>query len=255
MAADGEGALRRQRIYKQRRDVLAEYSDSELLERYRFDQAGILFVTDLVKEEIQSATKRSQALTPVTKVTITLRYLATGRMQLCSADDFGVSQSTVSRVITETVEALSAPNIVSQFIKFPRSQAAVDRNVRHFQLISGFPGVVGAIDGTHVKIVAPTDNEPLYVNRHRYHSINVQVVCDASYCLLDIVAQWPGSTHDSRILQQSGLNQLFERGMVPQGCHMLGDSGYPCKTWLLTPYLPPRAQQQQLEEYKVNYNR
>ena len=99
------------------------------------------------------------------------------------------------------------------------------------------------------------DNEPLYVNRHRYHSINVQVVCDANYCLLDVVAQWPGSTHDSRILHQSALKQLFERGIVPQGCHMLGDSGYPCMTWLLTPFLPGRRQSHQLEEYKVNYNR
>ena len=189
------------------------------------------------------------------KVVVTLRYLATGRMQLCVGDDLGMCQPTVSRVITQTIEALASPNIVSQFIKFPTSRAAVDRNVQQFELISGFPGLVGAIDGTHVKIVAPVDNEPLYVNRHRYHSINVQVVCDANYCLLDVVAQWPGSTHDSRILHQSALKQLFERGIVPQGCHMLGDSGYPCMTWLLTPFLPPRRQLHQLEEYKVNYNR
>ncbi|KAK0144501.1 putative nuclease HARBI1 [Merluccius polli] len=51
---------------------------------------------------------------------------------------------------------------------------------------------------------------------------------------------WPGSTHDLRILMQSGLRQLFERHHVPVGCHLLGDSGYPCKTWLLTPYLNPQ---------------
>ncbi|KAK0147801.1 putative nuclease HARBI1 [Merluccius polli] len=49
-----------------------------------------------------------------------------------------------------------------------------------------------------------------------------------------------GSTHDSRILMESGLRQLFERHHVPVGCHLLGDSGYPCKTWLLTPYLNPQ---------------
>ncbi|KAK0145638.1 hypothetical protein N1851_015420 [Merluccius polli] len=29
---------------------------------------------------------------------------------------------------------------------------------------------------------------------------------------------------------ESGLRQLFERHHVPVGCHLLGDSGYPCKT-------------------------
>ena len=44
-----------------------------------------------------------------------------------------------------------------------------------FYLMAGFPGVLGCIDGTHVKIIAPTDLEGMYVNRKNYHSINVQV--------------------------------------------------------------------------------
>ncbi|KAK0144096.1 hypothetical protein N1851_017547 [Merluccius polli] len=39
---------------------------------------------------------------------------------------------------------------------------------------------------------------------------------------------------------ESGLRQLFERHRVPVGCHLLGDSGYPCKTWVWTPYLNPQ---------------
>ena len=41
--------------------------------------------------------------------------------------------------------------------------------------IAGFPNVVGAVDGTHIRIQAPTQNEDDYVNRKGYHSINVQV--------------------------------------------------------------------------------
>ena len=34
------------------------------------------------------------------------------------------------------------------------------------------------IDGTHVRIQSPSNNEPNYVNRKGYHSVNVQIVCD-----------------------------------------------------------------------------
>lgn len=44
-----------------------------------------------------------------------------------------------------------------------------------FQNIAGLRGVVGAIDGTHIRISRPHVNEEVYVNRKGYHSINVQV--------------------------------------------------------------------------------
>ncbi|KAG0726515.1 putative nuclease HARBI1 [Chionoecetes opilio] len=188
-AGRADRVRRRGRIFRARRDVLAEYSDRQLLERYRFDRAGIEFITDLVKDRIQSGTRRNHAISALLKVVVTLRYLATGRMQLCGGDDLGMSQSTVSRVITQTIEALATPDIVRQFIDFPTTREAVDRNMQEFQRMHGFPTVVGAIDGTHVRIIAPAQNEEIYVNRHRYHSINVQVVCDAKYRLIDVVTQ------------------------------------------------------------------
>ncbi|XP_048039240.1 putative nuclease HARBI1 [Megalobrama amblycephala] len=115
--------------------------------------------------------------------------------------------------------------------------------------IAGLPGVVGVIDGTHVRIIAPSEDEHAYVNRKKIHSINTQIVFDASYTILDIVAKWPGATHDLWILQESGLRLLFESHHVPAGCHLLGDSGNPCRTWLLTPYIHPQPGPQ------LNYNR
>lgn len=46
---------------------------------------------------------------------------------------------------------------------------------QQFYAVARFPGVVRAIDGTHIPIIAPAENEHLSVNRKGFHSINVQV--------------------------------------------------------------------------------
>ncbi len=115
--------------------------------------------------------------------------------------------------------------------------------------IAGFPGVVGAIDGTHVRIISPTVNEEAYVNRKGFHSINVKL------CLMLLTRSWilcqngQGQHIDSRVLSESGLTGLFEQNYVRPGCHLVGDSGYPLKRWLFTPYRRPQGEQQ------LNYNR
>lgn len=248
MAECQQARERHQRTFRARRDPLTDYSDAELVERYRLDSAGIRYVTDLLRDSLQSHTKRNKALSPETKVAITLRYLATGKMQLCNADDFGITQPTISRVITQTLVALTQPQVYTQFVKFPRTAQEIRTKQAQFYQIARFPGVAGAIDGTHIKIIAPVENENIYVNRKNEHTINVQVVCDAKCKLLDVVAKWPGSVHDARILDESGLKIFFERNLVPVQCHLLGDSGYPYKRWLKTPYLRPQP------GYQTNYN-
>ncbi len=67
---------------------------SELI-RHTLDGAGIMFVTDLIKDTLTSPTPHRNAIAPemdvITTLT-TLTYLATGKMQLCSSDDLGLLQ-------------------------------------------------------------------------------------------------------------------------------------------------------------------
>ncbi len=99
--------------------MLHTMDDSELIRRYTLDRAGIVFVSENIREKLTSPTQRRNAIAPEIKVITTLRYLATGKMQLCSSDDLGLSQPSISRMITQTITALSDPLIVSQFIAFP----------------------------------------------------------------------------------------------------------------------------------------
>ena len=63
-------------------------------------------------------------------------------------------------------------------------------------------------------------------------------MCDSDLNILNLVAKFPGSTHDSYIWNTSALCAKLEDDLQTDG-YLLGDSGYPLKSYLLTPYLNP----------------
>ena len=83
-----------------------------------------------------------------------------------------------------------------------------------------FPGVIEIIDGTHIRIRAPESEPEAYINRKKFHSLNVKVksknkhtkrlsvanfkyysiflkvVCD-DMLFTDVLTGWPGSVHET----------------------------------------------------------
>lgn len=82
-------------------------------------------------------------------------------------------------------------------------------------------------------ILGGNDGE-IYRNRKGYFSLNVQTVSDASLKIRNIVARWPGSCHDQTVFNNSRLKFNFENGQFGR-FHLIGDSGYAVKPYLLTP--------------------
>jgi len=130
---------------------------------------------------------------------ISLRFFASGSFQIIIADSFNVDQSTVSRAVHSVCNALVRRS--HRFIKFPTAQG-IEENKRKLYDIGNFPNIFGLIDGTHVRIIAPSQHEDQFVNRKGYHSINVQVVVNADSQFINIVAKWPGSSHDSSVKRE-----------------------------------------------------
>lgn len=81
-----------------------------------------------------------------------------------------------------------------------------------FYRVAALPNVIGIVDGSHVLIKAQTDHGGVYINRKQRHSVNVQIVGDHQHKITDVVAKYPGSTHDSFIMRNSALCHRFQRG-------------------------------------------
>nr|XP_022314374.1 putative nuclease HARBI1 [Crassostrea virginica] len=231
------------RIFRDRTNPLEGFSDTELISRYRFPRHGILELLDLIEKDVSRPTGRSYAIPAVTQILVFLRYLAKGDFQSECGDIHEISQPTVSRIIGSVSHALDSK---LTNVKFPTSSYDIVRTKNNFFKIAKFPGVIGAIDGTLIPILAPKEDEHAYICRKGYHALNVQGVVDANHRFINFVCKWPGSVHDSFIFRESQLFEVLQRRNLGW---LVGDSGYALKSFLMTPKSNPQT------EAEEKYNR
>ena len=167
---------RRQRKERVYRYEDPQYTDKEFQERYRFSENSIKYITELIEPELCRPTLRSHAIPAQDQVQLALLYFATGDKQRTIGDTLGYHKSTVSKSIHGVSAALC--KIAPQIIKWPVTREEKEANKQGFYNFASFPGVVGAVDGTHIRIQGPSQHEYTYVNRRGYHSLNVQAICD-----------------------------------------------------------------------------
>ncbi|XP_046543314.1 putative nuclease HARBI1 [Haliotis rubra] len=235
--------IKRERIFRDRTQILDTLTDTELIARYRFPRHNILQLVDRVSSAIARPTKRSCALPAHVQVLATLRYYSKGGFLSELGDIHGIAKSNVSRVLEDTTEVIVNSH---DLIRFP-SPGKHAKLAEDFFNICGFPKVVGCIDCTLIPIQQPPLDEAVYVCRKGFHAINVQAVCDAQLRFTNIIVQWPGSTHDSHIFNNCNLKCCLQEGKY--GIWLLGDSGYACRPYLLTPVSNPE------NEKEEKYNR
>ena len=238
--------LRRERVFRDRNYPLDNFNNEEMFERYRFTRRGVMQLMDTFSADLNRPTRRSHAIDGRLQVCIALRFYATGTVLTGHGDHHGVSRASACRVVRRVTSHIMRKN---DEIRFPSTPDEVARTQSDFKLVAGFPRIVSAVDCTHVLLKGAKLGEDAYayINRKREKTINVQLMCDSNFRITNVVARWPGSAHDSRILRHSAIAQEFEDGRK-LGI-LIGDSGYPLKPWLMTPIAEPRT------PAELSYNR
>ncbi|XP_018376799.1 PREDICTED: putative nuclease HARBI1 [Trachymyrmex cornetzi] len=107
-----------------------------------------------------------------------LRFYAVGCYQGSIAEQWDIvsSQPSVSRCVRVVTNAIN-DLLLRQWVKFPMTNE--ERYIAQEKFRTApqpFNGTIGAIDCTHINIIAPKEHEEAYVNHWGDHSINVQAV-------------------------------------------------------------------------------
>ncbi|MBN3310524.1 HARB1 nuclease, partial [Amia calva] len=245
--------LRRERVIRPGLDVLS-FPDDYLFERYRFSAQLIIYLNDILSPHIVHMTHHGHALSSEQILCVAFCFFANGSFLHNIGDAEHISMATVCRAVRNVTVALK--RLLYTFV--PKSQThkthqrRIPQNCSTNQLmLYMFPGVIGCIDGTHIPITAPSVNEGDYVNRKSFHSINVQIICDAAHIISNVEAKWPVSVHDLQIFRECTLSARFAHGEF-EG-YQLGDRGYPCQPYLLAPY--PDAEPDPQQHYNLAHCR
>ncbi|XP_066589735.1 putative nuclease HARBI1 [Prorops nasuta] len=230
--------------------VLLNYSLSDFKSHFRLSKATF----EALLEKIGSCllqTPDGPKIMPFKQLAITLWVLGNQEVYRSVSDRFNMAKSTIWKCVFNVAHVLQ--NHRAEYIKWPEEHQLM-QNVNKFAEISNFPGVVGAVDGCHIQISAPTENPNSYINRKGFHSIVLQGICDPHRKFIDVFIGYCGSVHDARIWQLSKIKHAIDSNpqrYFPENTHLLGDSAYPISKTLLVPY----RDNGHLSDIQTNYNR
>ena len=226
-------------------DIVPGWNDQEFKSNFRVSRETFLYLVS----ELQLDLRKKEFLrcpVPVEqRIAIALWRLGTNVEYRTLSHLFGVGLSTVCCIVHQVCNAI-VRILGPRYVRMPQGenlQVVVDGFFQRWQ----FPQCAGAIDGTHIKIIAPKDNPLDYWNRKQYHSIVMQALVDHQYRFMDVYIGWPGSTHDARVLANSDIYIKGEAGTLlpnkPKNiCGkdvpllFLGDPAYPLLPWMMKPY-------------------
>uniref|UniRef100_A0A8C0HBY2 DDE Tnp4 domain-containing protein n=1 Tax=Chelonoidis abingdonii TaxID=106734 RepID=A0A8C0HBY2_CHEAB len=240
------------------RIVLTVWDDSQWLRNFRMRKSTFLELCDMLSPALKRRnTNMRAALTVEKRVAIALWKLATPDSYRSVGNQFGVGKSTVGAAVMQVAKAI-VKLLLRKVVTLGNVQVIVDGFAA-----MGFPNCGGAIDGTHIPILAPEHQGTQYVNRKGYFSMVLQALVDHKGRFTHIHVGWPGRVHDARVFRSTSLfkrlqqgnyfpDQKITVGNVQMPIVILGDPAYPLMPWLMKPYTGSLDSGQELFNYRLS---
>ena len=187
------------------------------------------------------------------RLTLTIRFLATGETFHSLSFQFRIAVATVSYIVKSVCAA------IIQFLgpihmKVPSTDEEWLEIAQRFQDRWNFPNCVGAIDGKHIVMVPPANSGSHYFNYKQRHSIVLMAVVGPDYECLYADVGTNGRVSDGGVWNKCSLSQSIEDGVISlpppkrlpsdsvfglteEVPHVfVGDDAFALKTHMMKPY-------------------
>ncbi|CAH1999865.1 unnamed protein product [Acanthoscelides obtectus] len=143
------------------------------------------------------------------RLSVTLRFLATGRSYEDLKFSSIISPQAFGKIIPETCEALYKV-LRKGYLKFPTSEEEWKEIAKMYEERWNFPHCLSAIDGNHIAIVPPANSGSYFYNYKGHHSVVLMAIANAKYHFVYIDAGMNGRISDGGVLQNTVYFEKLE---------------------------------------------
>lgn len=162
------------------RIVKNEFLEEDWLENFRCGSSTFKFLCQRLDKHLKPKDNTvRKPLSVEKKVAITLYKFASCAEYRVIANQFGTHKCIVHKCVYQVTDAILA-ELKEEYLSMPNEHECMDISAS-FQEMCGIPGILGAIDGTHIPILPPKDGYRDFLNRKGWPSYNVLAVVDNMY--------------------------------------------------------------------------
>ncbi|XP_065367638.1 uncharacterized protein LOC135960308 [Calliphora vicina] len=149
------------------------------------------------------------AISPRVRLSVTLRYLATGDSLRSLECVSKISRKTISHFLPEVLNAL-IESLESEYLKLPSNEDEWLDVANGFEYLCEFPHTLGAMDGKHIRIKSPAQSGSNFFNKNGFYSKVLFAVVDANSKFLYVEIGGNGRGSDDEIFKNSTLYEAIK---------------------------------------------
>ncbi|XP_046856153.1 protein ANTAGONIST OF LIKE HETEROCHROMATIN PROTEIN 1-like [Xenia sp. Carnegie-2017] len=189
-----------------------------------------------------------KVITAAERLTLTIRFLATGESYRSLSFQFRISRSAISYIVKNVCDAIN-DHVQPDYMKVPSKKREWLHIAKKFNEKWQYPHCLGAIDGKHVVVQQPPNSGSYFYNYKHTHSIVVLAVAGPDYECLYADIGTNGRVSDGGIWNKCGLALAIEDNKLslpsPEylaGCSeclpfvLVGDDAFALKLYFMKPY-------------------
>ena len=181
-------------------------------------------------------------------IAMSLARLGTGYGLRMVGEVYGVAECTILRIVREFCKMVRL-HLQKIFIQVP-NENKFRILAKEFERLHNIPKIIGAIDSSHIPVLAPVIDGENYYCRKSFHSALFQGIVDTNCTFWDYEFGWAGSLHDWIVFQQTKVGRACIEGrFLPY--KLIGDAAYPVRPWMWSPF---KGCYDGLESYKAHWD-
>ena len=170
-----------------------------------------------------------KVIAPAERLTLTIRFLATGETYRSLCFQFRISVSAISYIVRQVCKAIYE-HLGPDYLKVPETSEEWLDIAARFEEKWNYPNCLGVIDGKHIVMQPPPNAGSHYYNYKNTNSIVLMAVAGPDYECIYADVGTNGRVSDGGVWNKCGLSQGIDDGttsLPPLKCLPFGATEVP----------------------------